>query len=223
MLNDEDKEWEEFEKWKDQETRRKQKAEEESLNVSANMPANADDLPKASPAETKWDWEATRGWLVLIVILCVVYWACCTGKRTSKITSKTTVAEAEEIIKADTNEMLKDKNSDLSEGVREFVEKAHVTVEVKASYATDVIIETRDGGDYTVNRDGSSNIRRLSIIIASDWDGVVHKDGRTVFALETDGQNVLNVRILQTDAAVNIMDPKWWFKAGSALGAILVF
>jgi hypothetical protein len=154
-------------------------------------------------------------WICIgICVLC----SACTGKNNPIVSVK----EEEQAVKNVLNESLKNRDLPITREIIAFVEDAHVTVTAKRCYVTEVKIETEDGSDYIDTRKEGSDVRGVRVTFVVDWDGFVHEDGHTVLALKYDGyfREVSTAKILETDAKVNINDPKFWLKVGYSLASL---
>lgn len=128
-----------------------------------------------------------------------------------------TTQQAAELIAQGLNESIKDNPHN---GLFTAIEQAHVSVTAKSGRVTGCRIQTIDGGNY-VNEDGG-NISSIWIQFTVTWDGVLHKNGRTVLEMILSGDgNITDAKITATDAMVNITDPDWWKAAGELLGTVL--
>ena len=118
-------------------------------------------------------------------------------------------------------------NRELSEpdhSFRLYVENAHKTVKVHTAYVSDLKVTTKDGSKHIGA--GGKNIRRIYVEITTRWDGMVHKNGYTVVGVDVENINgerkVTNARIVRSDAVVNTEDPKFWYRVGIIVAALLL-
>ena len=117
------------------------------------------------------------------------------------------------------NKALQDPNN----AIKQRIESAHKTVVVTSAHVTRCEATTIDGSN-NAGVDGS-NIASLKLNIMTRWDGMIHKNGYTVFSIEYDlsgGEyKVKNAGIIETNALVNTEDPEFWYAVGYAAGYLL--
>ena len=160
-------------------------------------------------------------WILGIILIGVVAAFVWYGGSTLAAPSKITVAEYRENFEKKLNGELQDRSHPL----RKLIEQAHVTVDVTQAYVSGIKIVTKDGTN--VAEEGKrNNIRRVDIQISTRWDGVLHKNGKTVVnvTIEDVGGKfqATEHKIIKTDAVVNLEDPKFWMEAGALLGLLLL-
>ena len=156
--------------------------------------------------------------IVLIGVVAAFFWF---GGSSVTAPPKVTVAEYQEKIESKVNRELQDRKHPL----RQYVEKAHVTVDVTQAYVSGCRVFTKNGTN--IAKEGSkNNVRRVEMQISTRWDGIIDKGGKTVVAitLEDVGGSfqMTDHAIIKTTAAVNIDDPKFWISLGSLLGLLLL-
>jgi|GEM_PF-6666767 len=167
----------------------------------------------------KWCLIIAGGLLALFGALCLVV-AVFTDEEAAAFQSDTcTVAQFRNYVERDINKEL----ANLNNPVVKRIEAAHGTVTVKKIYVSDVQVKTKDGSDLAGPE--GNNVRSFSVAITSIWDGVFHKDGRTVLGILFENVNgeleVTAAKILQTDAMINMEDQNFWYNVGYGIGALL--
>ena len=154
--------------------------------------------------------------VALLLILCIVGVATASSKPAEKVF---TVKDFRVRVEHELNEELKSPNHP----IRKRTENAHVTVDVRMAYVSDIQVVTKDGSN-NVGKVGE-NIRRMSIDITTIWDGFFRKDGKTVFHIEWQNVNgefkVTQDKIAQTDAIYNAEDPESCWDLGFNIGLLL--
>lgn len=121
---------------------------------------------------------------------------------------------------------LNNELSDSNNPVRVHTEKIHSligSVTVTKAYVSNLKVDTKDGSD-DVGKDGK-NIQRITVEITTEWDGLIHKDGRTVFevaVVNADG-NFKEAYKKKTfsDAYINLDDVGFWQSVISLLITVL--
>ena len=108
--------------------------------------------------------------------------------------------------------------------VRRQVESAHVTVKVRSAEVSYIKCQTYDGSNNAGEK--GQNIKSIRMQITTIWDGIFHKNGKTVFewTLGKDYNGEWKTQygeIVETDAKINISDPRFWFSTGMALILLL--
>ena len=156
--------------------------------------------------------KSTTWFLAIFVIGIVIFYF--SGSR-----PQTLEAYKQECIQS-INQALKDPNN----AVKQRIESAHKTVVVTSARVTYCEATTIDGSNNAgVN---GSNIASLKLNIMTRWDGMIHKNGYTVFSIEYDlsGGNceVKNAGIIETDALVNTENPEFWYGVGCAAAYLLL-
>ena len=156
--------------------------------------------------------------IVLIGIVVAFFWF---GGGSIATPQKITVAEYREKFEKKLNGELQDGGHPL----RKLIEQAHVTVDVTQAYVSRIRIFTKDGSDVA-EIGGKNNIRRVDIEVSTLWDGVLHKNGKTVLSVTVEDVGgkfqATGHKIIRTDAMVNLEDPKFWVEAGALLGLLLL-
>ncbi len=128
-----------------------------------------------------------------------------------------TVYEYQQSVRNIWNQALSEQDSEF----RKMVEDAHKTVDITRAYVYSIKAETKDGS--TDAGENYSNISDVKLHIKMHWDGIMHKDGYTKLFLHHDRfWNIIDVRIVETDALINTDDPKFWFNACKELGQIVI-
>ncbi len=100
------------------------------------------------------------------------------------------------------------------------IEDAHFSItvtkaEVKSIYATTI--------DGTTDSQNGNNIRSCTVEIEFTWDGVFQEGGYSILEIIIDIQNnkVIKSKITETNAIINLEDPKFWFNVGWTIGSFL--
>ena len=111
-----------------------------------------------------------------------------------------------------------------SNRLKTLVEEAHVSVSVTKAYVSKCCAETKDGSNDAGNLDGK-NIRKVYMEITTIWDGLIHKNGRTIIGIELEDVNgevqLTKADFVKSDALINIYDRKFWYNVGVALGTLI--
>lgn len=118
------------------------------------------------------------------------------------------------------DECIEKMNSQLAnsdDAIRKYIEGVHVTVKVTSAYVLDCNVTTVDGSNLAGKDD--SNVQEVALTIRFFWDGEIHKGGHTDLALRIDARagKVLDAKVVNTSALVNITDPKFWLGLGTLL------
>ena len=133
------------------------------------------------------------------------------GGQTVKREPGKSIEEYSEEIERKFNNDLKSRDNPL----RKRIENAHITVTVKSAYVSNIKITTKNGKKRILKE---SDIRRIEIEFTTIWDGIIHRNGKTIFSLVVEdtgeGLQPIEAEITYTDAWFNIEDPMFWFKAG---------
>ena len=160
-------------------------------------------------------------WILGIILIGVIAAFAWYGGSKPAAPSKITVAEYREKFEKKLNGELQDRSHPL----RKLIEQAHVTVDVTQAYVSRIKIFTKDGADVA-EIGGKNNIRRVDVEVSTLWDGVLHKNGKTVLSVTVEDVGgkfqATGHRIIRTDAMVNLEDPKFWVEAGALLGLLLL-
>ena len=167
----------------------------------------------------KWSALTVGGLFALFGVICLVA-AIFEDEEAAAYESETcTVEQFRTYVEREINRELVKKDHPIAKRI----ESAHGTVTVKRLYVSDVQVETKDGSNI-VGAEGK-NIRSFSVAITSIWDGVFHKDGRTVLGILFEDVNgkieVTKAQIIATDAMVNMEDPDFWYNVGFGIGTLL--
>lgn len=161
----------------------------------------------------KWGWPlAGCGCGLLAFVICALL--------IGGISGEYTVADFRNDTEQNINRALQQENN----MIKQLVETAHVTVTLTEAYVSDVRATTKDGSNLA-GRNGS-NIKNTKIYITTRWDGFLHKNGKTVVELSyervRDEWKVMDAKIVETDAWVDITDSKFWYKVGVGIGVLLL-
>lgn len=89
--------------------------------------------------------------------------------------------------------------------LRVFVQNQHGTVTVKQAYVSDCTVKTTDY-NKSIKPD-CSNIQSISYTINFIWDGIFHKNGKTIIRITEDHKTgATQSEIVHTDALISDMD-----------------
>ena len=153
-------------------------------------------------------FKAAAWFLAIFIIGIVIFYSC-------GLSPQTLEEYKQECIQSVNKELQNPKNA-----IKQRIESAHKTVVVTSAHVTYCEATTIDGSNNAgVN---GSNISSLKLNIMTRWDGMIHKNGYTVFSIEYDLSGgkfeVKNAGIIETDALVNTEDPEFWYGVGYAVG-----
>ena len=154
--------------------------------------------------------------LLGIIISVLIIWGGC------KLFSNSgeTVAEYSQRMEKELNAEL----ADPANQVRKYKEDAHGTVTVKSANVSSISIRTKDGSDNAGKK--GSNVSEVKVTIITYWDGILHKNGHTEFSINFDMSSkeprLKEYGIINTNAKINMTDPKFWYSVGYAIGILLL-
>ena len=117
--------------------------------------------------------------------------------------------------------------SDPSHSIRKRIESAHATVDVNSAEVSYIKCLTFDGTNDAGGKEGRK-IKNVRMRITTRWDGIFHKNGKTVLevVLHRDSSNseftLQRGEIIESDAVVNIEDPEFWYKVGATAALFLI-
>lgn len=149
---------------------------------------------KTSMAKYKW----MIGLCVALVITLVIWLSCSGGFETGK-----TRAEVEEELMAECNADLADPNSSDFQAVKKLIEGLHATVTVTSLRCTACHVTLREGREKV--HDIDSDVEKISLVVASTWDGWFDKGGTTTLQLDLNQiTNEANMTVLHTTALVTL-------------------
>ena len=158
--------------------------------------------------------------IVIIIILAIVVGVTSVAILMYSQNNRYTVNWCREKMEKELNEKLSQSDNPIVKKV----EAAHGTVDVTQAYVSDLSITTKDGSD--IAGEHGENIRNISCIITTRWDGYIHKNGTTVVRITWENINgklqVTNAKIIRTDALINMEDPAFWYEVGGAIAWLLL-